>query len=153
MQDVTSGAVTYGHRFLATSGRAGRAIKVRSFDEYRRKLAENFVILSRIERRDRILRDLSRALGGDGVIPSHARSVAPLPPFAGWVKGRHGGYGAPVWRCGRCSVLHSLEQRRCTCLILARTTVLRFPSGSNRQRHNTSRKGGADGSSSIALVS
>ncbi len=31
VQDVTSGAVTYGHRFLATSGRAGRAIKVRSF--------------------------------------------------------------------------------------------------------------------------
>ena len=43
VQDVTSGAVTYGHRFLATSGRAGRAIKVRSFDEYRKKLAENFV--------------------------------------------------------------------------------------------------------------
>ena len=33
----TSGAVTYGHRFLATSGRAGRAIKVRSFDEYQRE--------------------------------------------------------------------------------------------------------------------
>ena len=43
VQDVTSGAVTYGHRFLATSGRAGRAIKVRSFDEYRKRLAENFV--------------------------------------------------------------------------------------------------------------
>jgi glycyl-tRNA synthetase beta chain len=39
VQDVSSGAVTYGHRFLATSGRAGRAIKVRSFDEYRKKLA------------------------------------------------------------------------------------------------------------------
>src|SRR5580765_7685901 len=33
VQDITSGAVTYGHRFLATTGRAGRAIKVRSFDE------------------------------------------------------------------------------------------------------------------------
>ena len=31
VQDVNSGAVTYGHRFLATSGRAGRSIKVRSF--------------------------------------------------------------------------------------------------------------------------
>ena len=30
VQDVESGAVTYGHRFLTTSGRAGRAIKVRS---------------------------------------------------------------------------------------------------------------------------
>src|SRR6185503_9417066 len=58
VQDVTTGAVTYGHRFLATSGRAGRAIKIRSFDEYRKKLAENFVILSRIDRRDRIMRDL-----------------------------------------------------------------------------------------------
>ncbi len=35
VQEVRSAAVTYGHRFLATSGRAGRAIKVRSFDEYR----------------------------------------------------------------------------------------------------------------------
>src|SRR4029079_4774783 len=27
VQDVPTGAVTYGHRFLTTSGRAGRAIK------------------------------------------------------------------------------------------------------------------------------
>jgi glycyl-tRNA synthetase beta subunit len=26
VQDVSTGAVTYGHRFLTTSGRAGRAI-------------------------------------------------------------------------------------------------------------------------------
>jgi glycyl-tRNA synthetase beta chain len=32
VQDVSTGAATYGHRFLTTSGRAGRAIKVRSFD-------------------------------------------------------------------------------------------------------------------------
>jgi glycyl-tRNA synthetase beta chain len=71
VQDVTSGAVTYGHRFLATSGRAGRAIKVRSFDEYRKKLGENFVILSRIDRRDRILRELeaqARKIGGRAVV-------------------------------------------------------------------------------------
>ena len=75
VQDVTSGAVTYGHRFLATSGRAGRAIKVRSFDEYRKKLAENFVLLSRIDRRDRILRDLeaqARRIGGR----AHAAAAA-----------------------------------------------------------------------------
>lgn len=67
VQDVASGAVTYGHRFLATSGRAGRAIKVRGFDEYKKKLAENFVFLSRIERHDRILRELdghARKVGG-----------------------------------------------------------------------------------------
>ncbi len=67
VQDVTSGAVTYGHRVLASSGRAGRAIKVRGFDEYKKKLAEHFVFLSRIERKDRIMRELdaqARKLGG-----------------------------------------------------------------------------------------
>ncbi|HXT71909.1 MAG TPA: glycine--tRNA ligase subunit beta, partial [Vicinamibacterales bacterium] len=81
VQDVTTGAVTYGHRFLATSGRAGRAIKVRSFDEYRKRLAENFVVLSRIERRDRILRDLdaqARKLGGRPMLHQHAQAEALL---------------------------------------------------------------------------
>ena len=81
VQDVTSGAVTYGHRFLATSGRAGRAIKVRSFDEYRRKLAENFVVLARIERRDRILRDLesqARRLGGRAMLHQNSHAEALL---------------------------------------------------------------------------
>jgi glycyl-tRNA synthetase beta chain len=58
VQDVVTGAVTYGHRFLTTSGRAGRAIKVRSFDEYRTKLLENFVILERSERHNKIAREL-----------------------------------------------------------------------------------------------
>ena len=81
VQDVTTGAVTYGHRFLATSGRAGRAIKVRSFDEYRKKLTENFVILSRIERRDRIMRELeaqARKLGGRAMLHQNAQSEALL---------------------------------------------------------------------------
>jgi len=58
VQDIPSGAVTYGHRFLTTSGRAGRAIKVRSFDEYRARLLENFVILERAERHNKIAREL-----------------------------------------------------------------------------------------------
>jgi glycyl-tRNA synthetase beta chain len=58
VQDVATGAVTYGHRFLTTSGRAGRAIKVRSFDEYRARLLENFVILERGERHNKIAREL-----------------------------------------------------------------------------------------------
>ncbi|MQA29839.1 MAG: glycine--tRNA ligase subunit beta [Luteitalea sp.] len=58
VQEVASGAVTYGHRFLTTSGRAGRAIKVRSFDEYRARLLENFVILERAERHNKIAREL-----------------------------------------------------------------------------------------------
>lgn len=58
VQEVRSAAVTYGHRFLTTSGRAGRAIKVRSFDEYRARLLENFVVLERQERHDKIAREL-----------------------------------------------------------------------------------------------
>jgi glycyl-tRNA synthetase beta chain len=67
VQDIRSGAVTYGHRFLATSGRAGRSIKVRSFDEYRARLLENFVVLDREERHGKIARELdahARRLGG-----------------------------------------------------------------------------------------
>lgn len=81
VQDVTAGAVTYGHRFLATSGRAGRAIKVRTFAEYQKKLTENFVILSRIERRDRLLRDLetqARRIGGRAVLHGHQMAEALL---------------------------------------------------------------------------
>jgi glycyl-tRNA synthetase beta chain len=58
VQDIATGAVTYGHRFLTTSGRAGRSIKVRSFEEYRARLLENFVILERGERHDKIAREL-----------------------------------------------------------------------------------------------
>lgn len=67
VQEVRSGAVTFGHRFLTTSGRAGRAIKVKGFDDYRKRLAENFVVLERSDRRDRIARELdveARRRGG-----------------------------------------------------------------------------------------
>ena len=67
VQEVVSAAVTYGHRFLTTSGRAGRAVKVRTFDDYTARLGEHFVILDRQERQDRIARGLeakARSLGG-----------------------------------------------------------------------------------------
>ncbi|MGE0813960.1 MAG: glycine--tRNA ligase subunit beta [Vicinamibacterales bacterium] len=67
VQDIRSGAVTFGHRFLTTSGRAGRAIKVKGFEDYRRRLAENFVVVERGERHDRIARELdaeARRRGG-----------------------------------------------------------------------------------------
>ena len=67
VQEVRSGAVTHGHRFLATSGRSGRAIKVKTFDDYRARLAENFVVLDRHERRERIVRDLELQAGRLGV--------------------------------------------------------------------------------------
>src|SRR2546425_7460943 len=58
VQDIRSGANTYGHRFLTTSGRAGRAIKVKTFEDYQARLLENFVILDRGERENRIRREL-----------------------------------------------------------------------------------------------
>jgi glycyl-tRNA synthetase beta chain len=67
VQDVRSGAVTYGHRVLAGSGRAGRALKVRSMTDYRAKLGEHFVLLEREERHARVARELdahARRLGG-----------------------------------------------------------------------------------------
>jgi glycyl-tRNA synthetase beta chain len=93
VQDVESGALTYGHRFLATSGRAGRSIKVRTFDEYQARLAEHFVVLSHEERRDRIGRDLeshARRLGGRVHLKEHAaliEEVADLVEYPGVVAG------------------------------------------------------------------
>lgn len=84
VQDIRSAAVTYGHRFLATTGRAGRAIKVRSFDEYRTKLLENFVILEREGRHAKIARELdahARRLGGrvSSVAASGSRLLQEVP--------------------------------------------------------------------------
>jgi glycyl-tRNA synthetase beta chain len=93
VQDIESGAVTYGHRFLATSGRAGRSIKVRSFDEYQAKLAEHFVVLDHGERRDRIARELelhARRLGGRVLLKDHAaliEEVADLVEYPSVVAG------------------------------------------------------------------
>jgi glycyl-tRNA synthetase beta chain len=93
VQEVTSGAVTYGHRFLATSGRAGRSVKVRSFDEYKARLPEHFVILGHAERRDRIARELeskARKLGGRVQLRDHAAlvdEVADLVEYPGVVAG------------------------------------------------------------------
>jgi glycyl-tRNA synthetase beta chain len=67
VQEVRTGAITYGHRFLAVSGRPGRAVKVRSFPDYKARLAEHFVLLERSERQTRITRELdvhARRLGG-----------------------------------------------------------------------------------------
>ena len=93
VQDVESGPLTYGHRFLATSGRAGRSIKVRSFDEYQAKLAEHFVVLDHAERRDRIARELelhARRLGGRVQLKEHAtliEEVADLVEYPSVVAG------------------------------------------------------------------
>ena len=93
VQEVTTGAVTYGHRFLATGGRPGRSVKVRTFDEYRARLPEHFVILEHSERRDRIARELeskARKLGGRVHLREQAAlldEVADLVEFPGVVAG------------------------------------------------------------------
>lgn len=83
VQDIRSGAVTFGHRFLTTSGRAGRAIKVKGFDDYRKRLAENFVIVERGERHDRIARELdaeARRRGGRvSVSPAGQEALTEVP--------------------------------------------------------------------------
>ena len=79
VQEVNAAANTYGHRFLTTTGRPGRAVKVKNFDDYRKRLAEHFVMLDRSERHDRIARELdsearrrggriARALVGQGML-------------------------------------------------------------------------------------
>jgi glycyl-tRNA synthetase beta chain len=94
VQEVATGAVTYGHRFLTTSGRAGRAIKVRSFDEYRARLLENFVILERSERHNKIARELdakaqrlqgrvSRAVGADSGLLHEVPDLVEYPSVVG----------------------------------------------------------------------
>ena len=91
VQDVRSGANTYGHRFLTTSGRAGRAIKVKTFEDYRDRLAENFVILDRAERETRIRRELeahARRLGGRvGATTSLLQEVPDLVEYPSVVAG------------------------------------------------------------------
>ena len=79
VQEISSGSNTYGHRFLTMSGRAGRAVKIKNFDDYRKRLAEHFVLIDRGERHDRIARELdaegrrrggriARALVGQGML-------------------------------------------------------------------------------------
>ncbi|HEX5475066.1 MAG TPA: glycine--tRNA ligase subunit beta [Vicinamibacterales bacterium] len=93
VQEVTSGAVTYGHRYLATSGRPGRSVKVRTFDDYRARLTEHFVLLDHTERRERIMRELemkARKLGGRVQTRAQAAlidEVADLVEYPGVVAG------------------------------------------------------------------
>jgi glycyl-tRNA synthetase beta chain len=84
VQDIRSGSNTYGHRFLTTSGRAGRAIKIKTFEDYQNRLLENFVILDRGERESKIRRELethARKLGGrvSGLVAAHSSLLQEVP--------------------------------------------------------------------------
>jgi glycyl-tRNA synthetase beta chain len=84
VQDIRSGSNTYGHRFLTTSGRAGRAIKIKTFDDYESRLLENFVILNRSDRESKIRRELethARKLGGrvSGLVAAQSSLLQEVP--------------------------------------------------------------------------
>src|SRR3954452_23000192 len=84
VQDVRSASNTYGHLFLTTSGRAGRAIKVKTFDDYQARLMEHFVIIDRAERESKIRRELemhARKLGGrvSGLVAQHSSLLQEVP--------------------------------------------------------------------------
>jgi glycyl-tRNA synthetase beta chain len=84
VQDIRSTSQTYGHRFLTTSGRAGRAIKIKTFEDYQARLLENFVILDRGERESKIRRELeahARRLGGrvSGLVAAHSSLLQEVP--------------------------------------------------------------------------
>ena len=63
---VSSGAVTYGHRFFSKRGRPGRPVRVRSFTDYKRTLAARYVIVDRQTRRSRITKKLDRCASRAG---------------------------------------------------------------------------------------
>lgn len=102
VQEVRAGAVTFGHRFLTTSGRAGRAIKVKSFDDYRRRLAENFVVLERGERHDRIGRELDAAArrrgGRVGSSPAGQHALQDVPDLVEYPSVVSGAFGEEFLR-------------------------------------------------------
>ena len=63
---VSSGAVTFGHRFFSRKGRPGRPIRVRSFADYQKSLAASFVLIDRESRRSRIEAKLEACAGKVG---------------------------------------------------------------------------------------
>ena len=78
VRPVKSGAVTYGHRFFARKGKPGRALRVRSFSEYRAALAENFVVLDRDTRRARLTKKLDACaarVGGRVALTGHQTAL------------------------------------------------------------------------------
>ena len=75
---VKSGAVTYGHRFFSKVGRPGRPVTVRSFADYRKKLAGRFVIIDRQERQDRITKKLDTCAARVGGRVAHGAAQSTL---------------------------------------------------------------------------
>src|SRR5687767_13466704 len=84
VQDIRTGANTYGHRLLATTGRASRAIKVKTFEDSEAPLLENLVVLQRSEREAKIRGELethARKLGGraSGLVAAQSSLLQEVP--------------------------------------------------------------------------
>jgi len=60
---IESGDATEGHRFMGT----GRPLKVRSFEDYRKQLEDNFVLLDQADRKLRILNEARAACRAQGL--------------------------------------------------------------------------------------
>ena len=63
---VRAGSATYGHRFFAGEGTPGEPIEVRSFVDYRQRLADACVLIDRQDRSDRVTRELAAGAAGVG---------------------------------------------------------------------------------------
>ena len=92
---IRAGSKTRGHRFFAREGRPGRAVRVGSFDEYRKTLKRHYVLLSREERRTRIAKKLETSaekvggvVGGAGGATSLLDEVPDLVEYPSVVTGR-----------------------------------------------------------------
>ena len=97
VQEIVSGAVTYGHRFLTTSGRAGRAVKVRTLRRLHAAAGRTFR-RSSIGRSGRIasrasLEAKARSLGGrvGSAAMLHSTLLEEVPDLVEYptVDGRH----------------------------------------------------------------
>jgi len=86
IEGITSGTITYGHRFLAS-----KPIQVRSFKEYVSKLERGFVIVDQSRRRELVKQLVTKAaaqVGGQAVIePDLLEQVTHLVEYPNLIRG------------------------------------------------------------------
>ena len=63
---VRAGNVTYGHRFFSSDGTPGEPIEVTSFADYRKRLAEAYVLIDREDRSGHVTRGLEESAAEAG---------------------------------------------------------------------------------------
>ena len=63
---VRAGSVTCGHRFFTKAGEPGEPVEVTSFADYRKRLADAYVLIDREDRSDRVTRELEKSAAEAG---------------------------------------------------------------------------------------